>query len=262
MIHPSRRRILEFASGELTAHRSRRVSAHLAACPRCRWQVQEIRSLREALVALPIPELPDDGWQQILARRQAGDVVLLPASTPAPAPAVRNRRLLRRAAFIALAVATAAVAATLTLPGGERRESPAPRVRQTAPTAVTPAAAPQPAAEATAGVSIDLEADTARLAVEGAGEQLRIRVRLVDDPAVGVRATGAAIGSVFRPVRGGLTVRGAPSGELLISIPRAARRVVLQVNGSTYLVKEAEGLRVLSPGADTAGAEFVLPVRP
>ncbi|HET7462347.1 MAG TPA: hypothetical protein VFJ82_13925, partial [Longimicrobium sp.] len=77
-----------------------RLAAHLLRCPRCRAAVDEMRALAESARAAPVPLPAPDALERILARRAAGERVLLPAD---PAPAARPR-VARRGVLVAAAV--------------------------------------------------------------------------------------------------------------------------------------------------------------
>lgn len=108
ILHPRFRTLARFADGEPDERHRARVAAHLARCPRCR---STVASLREATVRAreaTVPAPPADALERILARRAAGERVILP-TTP-PAPRRRPRRLLPAAAACALLLAAVATA--------------------------------------------------------------------------------------------------------------------------------------------------------
>lgn len=80
MMHPSERTLIRYAEGSLDERRKGRVSLHLERCARCRGAIVELRRIDEAARALPDPELPHGALDSILARRAAGERVILPVS--------------------------------------------------------------------------------------------------------------------------------------------------------------------------------------
>lgn len=99
--HPGYRRLSRFADGELGAREQERVASHLAACPRCREEVALIRRMADAARQIPAPPASERLLQQALARRAAGERVLLPTSD-AGAPSKRRPRTGRTAAIAAM----------------------------------------------------------------------------------------------------------------------------------------------------------------
>lgn len=103
--HPSFERLSGYADGELVGRRRDRVASHLAGCDRCRDTVRFIRELGRAARSLPAPEPPADAVPRFLARRAAGERVLLPLSDPVALEARPRRTLPAVAAVAALLVA-------------------------------------------------------------------------------------------------------------------------------------------------------------
>jgi putative transcriptional regulator len=67
--HPSSDRLLEFATGGLSAHRSLVVGAHLQACADCAGEVAVSEAIGGALLsALPPAAMADDAFARLLAR--------------------------------------------------------------------------------------------------------------------------------------------------------------------------------------------------
>ena len=113
MMHPSFRRLVQFASGELSAFHRPRLAQHLERCAACRASVAEIRALPAAVAELTSPVPPTGAWDAIAARVAAGEPVILPAAESAP----RARRLpnaLRAAAVVAVLLAAGAVSGVFT----------------------------------------------------------------------------------------------------------------------------------------------------
>lgn len=274
-LHPPFDRLRAFADGdEADGRRARRTAAHLRDCAACRARVTAFRErrtqLREATTLPPPPE----SWERILARREAGEELLLPSGpVPIAVPDAREAgrgRVLRRAAVL---LACAAGIASATVPGSPVRAwlgdvlagDPAGAPSAAAPPASggRNAADSAPAASAAArapeaGVAVAPAAGEVRVVVD-ADPALRIRVRLTDGARAEVRGRGAAAGARFASGRGRITVTGAGAGgELEVLLPRGARRASLTVGGRRYVALEDGRLTVLVR-ADSSGAEIVFP---
>jgi hypothetical protein len=249
--HLSEGTLQRMLDGELAGPELGGVQQHLSGCPGCR---AELRALEAAFatVALQVPLLDPHEVSLDLAhaawrRRMRGEWKL------------HLRRQLPRAAIILLAVAGVASA---TVPGGPlwrwleslRHEQPA----AVASTETVPTGGP--AAAGFAGVSIDPADGELTVVVERASRELRIRVRLADQPRMSVRGIGDAAAAQFSMGRGRVNVAEVGAGELEVVIPRTANRATISVDGRRFLLKDGETVHVLVP-ADSAGAEIVFPVR-
>jgi thiol-disulfide isomerase/thioredoxin len=107
MLHPRSFLLSAFADGALPPARRDRVAAHLAACARCRATVESYRALGAAASSLAAAPLPADGLAAVLARRAAGERVILPVEDAPPRRAAHPA--LRAAAGIVLLLVSAAV---------------------------------------------------------------------------------------------------------------------------------------------------------
>lgn len=105
--HPSFERLSRYADAELTGKARERVASHLAGCTRCRDTIRFIRDLGEVARNLPAPEPPADALPRLLARRAAGERVILPTADPVPIEAEQKRALPAIAATIVLFMAGA-----------------------------------------------------------------------------------------------------------------------------------------------------------
>jgi thiol-disulfide isomerase/thioredoxin len=85
ILHPSFRRLCRFAEDDLPAPERQRIARHFARCPRCRDTLSFLRGLSEAAAGLEAPQPSGDSLQRVLARRAAGERLILPAAAPAPA---------------------------------------------------------------------------------------------------------------------------------------------------------------------------------
>ncbi|HEU0013148.1 MAG TPA: hypothetical protein VFQ45_05665 [Longimicrobium sp.] len=268
MGHPRFELIRALAAGALAGDERACVARHLERCARCRAAMASIPALvRRVEQATDLP-VPDGAWERILARRAAGERVIVPAMPTGAIAVARPARTLplRRAAVVGLAlggIASAALAVPLVTdwlrPGAEAGE--ARRPASPAPAAPAPEAKAAAEEVPVAGVSVTPSGASATVDVDGAGPELRIRVRVVDGGELEARAASGAAGAVFHPRPTGLRVENAGAGELELLLPRAVHRVMVRVDGRPYLLKEGEQLRVLAPAADTAGSEVLLRVR-
>lgn len=76
--HPRGATLLHFAHGEAAAGERRAVAGHLERCARCRAEVAGMRAMRAAARDLPAPAMRQQNAARVLARRAAGDRVILP----------------------------------------------------------------------------------------------------------------------------------------------------------------------------------------
>lgn len=223
--------------------------------------------MRTVLRATGLRRAPFGAWDRIQARIEGGDVVLLadvePAEDAAEAHPVRGRWVV--AAVVLLVVAVALSAA---IPGSPLRrwlEGNTP-VRDTT-TPDEPAAVPSGDSVVEAGVlqttlivaAID---GSVSIEIERADPALDLRVRTTDASQTEVRVSGMAATARFRSGPGRLTIAQPGAGAILLLLPRGVERITLRVDGTPYLVKDGERLRVLAPLADTAGSEIILRVPP
>ncbi|PYO43902.1 MAG: hypothetical protein DMD29_01400 [Gemmatimonadetes bacterium] len=91
LLHPSLKTLKGFADAELAERRRPRIAAHLADCDRCRRQVAGLRTMRDRLRGLRVPEPSEELFARIEASRAEGRRVILPGAEPQSPP---NRRAL------------------------------------------------------------------------------------------------------------------------------------------------------------------------
>lgn len=201
----SRHRSLSELAGldELSPPKRDRVRTHLADCQRCRDELAFARETRAALRAVTTPRAAPDTLDRILARRRAGERVILPADVPRERP---RRRLAVPIAVGATLVAAVAIAAELLLRHPVDPSLTAPESR---------------AAEASApvGVAIVPTGSEVEVRILGTGG-LRIEATLHDGRELGVRGRGAAESARFRASSAGITVSEVTGGTLEVRIPR------------------------------------------
>jgi peroxiredoxin len=98
--HPTFETLSRYVDRELERGRHERVAAHLASCARCRATIRFVHELRAVARALPVPDPAEDALERILARRAAGERVILPVSGPVAVEPAPRRRLLPAAVIL------------------------------------------------------------------------------------------------------------------------------------------------------------------
>jgi hypothetical protein len=86
ILHPSFRRLCRFAEDDLPASGRQRTAEHLARCPRCRDTLSFLRGLSATAAGIEAPRPSGESLEHALARRAAGERVILPIADPDPAP--------------------------------------------------------------------------------------------------------------------------------------------------------------------------------
>lgn len=255
-LHPTIDSLQQFAGHEGGG----RIADHLAGCTECRETVVWVRSARDMLRQGGEIAAPADAWERIRTRLADGDLVLLPADS-VPEDRAQSIRPLVRAAAAGLILLAAGVAAAV--PGSPVREWLRDVVARIDPP--TAASVDSPFAPVEVGaptiVAIEPYAGSAAVDVTDPDTAVQLRVRLVREAALTVRADGDAAGATFSSGPGRLTIAGPGNGDIRIDVPRDAANVTISVDGRPYLVRRGGELRIYLPGVDTAGAEIVLPIR-
>jgi hypothetical protein len=263
MLHPALHELRAFADDELSAGARGKATRHLSACQRCRDEVAWVESTQSALRAAPVLVAPARSWSKIQERIDRGDIVILPPDSVAPAIEHSPRRTVI-AAILVLVLAGGAAAVVqrqairdwFTARSIENR-SPG----EATPTPVAPAPVPKPApAPVTTQLAVAPYNGVLSVTITQPSAELRLRVRLGDQSDLELIATGPAGTGQFRSGPGRLVIENPGPGEVLLTLPRRANRVSVQVDGRTLLVLQGSEVRLLVP-ADTSGPEFILPVR-
>jgi anti-sigma-K factor RskA len=123
--------VATYLLGKLEADETAAFEAHLAGCPGCRRELEELRSLPELLAtatpAVPLPDALRDrtlaAVRQAAARAEPAPAAEAPARSTeatapaAPAPALTRRGRWRRRRWLVAAVAAAVLVAALAIPG-------------------------------------------------------------------------------------------------------------------------------------------------
>jgi hypothetical protein len=255
MIHATEGALQALADDELPVADRLRLERHLEECPACTTELHALRAasaeLSSAVQTVDRPAPVDAAYREFVRRRASGGRW---------GPEVR--RSLQRAAILVLAVAGVASA---TIPGSPIRqwvgELLEPSTSESARAiAIQPEVAPTAAAAAetsATGVSVLPANGRVTVALESPVPELEVRVRLSDREFAEVQVTGAAAAARFRTSPGRIEVAGAEAGEIRIGLPRSARNAAVQINGKLFVYKEGDQLRLLTPAADSAGAEIV-----
>lgn len=229
---------------------------HLAACPICRAQYVEVKDANDSLasaLALLDPPLP-----QAPAKMR-----------PRPPSMARRgnwgRFELTRAAAMLLVFAAAASAA---IPGSPFRAWLASTLEsgEVASAGESEAIVPGPASAAAAaapaetGVSVDLANGSFEVILTEAAPELQIRALLIEGVRGAVYARGDAVDARFSTARGTIRLDGIAGGELRVEIPRSADAASVVIEGRTYLIKDANQLRLI-PADESAPTEVRFEVR-
>jgi hypothetical protein len=263
MLHPALHELRAFADDELSPGARGKATRHLNACQRCRDEVAWVERTRSALRAAPVLTAPVRSWSKIQERIERGEIVILPSDSAAFA--IEHSR--RRAVIAAILVLVLAGGAAAVVQRQAIRDwftassidngQPGPAASMPATTAPLAKPAPEPV---TTQLAVSPDNGVLSVTITQPSAELRLRVRLGDQPDLELIATGTAGTGQFRAGPGRLVIENPGPGELLLTLPRRANRVSVQVDGRTLLVLQGSEVRLLVP-ADTSGPEFILPVR-
>jgi anti-sigma factor RsiW len=260
-----------YLDGSLAAADRIGVDEHVSGCEQCAEQLEELRAAAR-LFSSSI-SLLNHPSRLAHAQQAAAQVLRNPPARVLTfgRPAVQARTLVRAATL----VLGFAAAASATIPGSPTRDwlvtaweriaatfGDAPEVavpQPVAPTVTTPAVEPAPPTPV-AGVSVRPGAGRVEIVLRGSASV--IRVRLVDGERAVVQASGGAASASFQTGPGRVQVTGGTGGELLVDIPRSADRVLLVVNGQTYLTREDGEVSVPGPASENTGSEFLFRIQP
>lgn len=241
-MHLSDRRIIAFARGDNPRWLRRRLVNHLQACPSCRARLARMGEVRDAVreaTNVPAP----DRFQEVLARLDEGEVVILPIAQPNPTRPLISRRVAAIAAALAISAAGAVAALRVLGPMGPTAGIEAPIMAPAVPTPV-------------AGLALPLSADSFVVRIAAPWTPTAVRVALTSGEAVEVMGVGAASRSQFQATPEGIDVSETPGGELRVSVPVSAGRVLVR-HGAILLVEVAEGRFLIHSPARLQGDSLV-----
>jgi len=262
MGHADSGTLMAYLDGELPGREQSVVESHLDGCGPCTAELDDLRgmsfefSTAVALVDGPVPMLR--ARANIASRVRTGTASASLRRVPAD---------LLKAAAVVLLLAGAASAA---IPGSPLRRLVESIVEETSalihpqvqPTVVEapepvmatpPAAAEQHSSGQSLGVSPSL--GRARVSIQGAVAGASITVRLVDTNVVQVTAVSSDE-TRFESGAGFIDVYDNASG-VIIEVPRSVASMTVEVDGSSYFVKDGARTRLLGPGSETGPGEFV-----
>ena len=100
--HPRHARLSRYADGDLPVSRRARIATHLADCPHCRSRLRFIRHAGELARSLEAPRVSPAVLDDAIARRWAGERVLLSSEPPGARPSAPRRILSPIAAALTL----------------------------------------------------------------------------------------------------------------------------------------------------------------
>lgn len=248
--HPEDGTLLARLDGELAPREREAVRRHLGGCERCRRRLEALKgAARTFSRAVSLVDRPPPRAEPPAAGRGA------PAGRARRGP--RRSRWLRSAWLKAAVLLLTVVGVAAAVPGSPVRGWIERSLRglglagpdQAAPVAREDSGGRRPAAAS--GVSVPLRDGHVLIRLGDAPAGTEVRVRLVGGTEASVRATGGR----YRTAPGRLELQAPSAGPVAVDVPRSAT-ARLEVDGRPVLVKESDGLRVLTPSADTAGSEI------
>lgn len=225
ILHLPDRLIIAFARDDGPRWVRRHIVAHLQRCPPCRGRLARLGDVRDVIREATDVSAPDR-FQDVLARLDEGDVVILPTAQPTRARPLLSRKIAVIVAALAVSAA-GAFAAVKVLGPDSPTEIDAPI---SAPAVRSPAA----------GLAVPLSTDSFVVRIATPRSPTTVRVGLTSGDAVEVTGSDAASRSRFEATGEGIHVSETPGGELRVSVPVSARRVLVR-HGDTLLLEVAEG---------------------
>jgi hypothetical protein len=228
---------------ELEPARRAAVRDHLAECPACRERLSFTRDVRAAAAALATAgEPPADTLPRVLARRAAGERIILPVNDPDPAPAPTRRRVLLMA--ISAAALVAAVVAAQLVRRHTHEVVPSPAMDSTRP--MSPV-----------GVAMIPGRGPTSVRIAGTG-RIRVEALLHDGDELSVRGRGAAVTARFGVDGGGITATELTGGTVEVRIP-GGTTTRLFLNDRLELTSDGRTLRAERSGALSDRAALEIP---
>ena len=265
MRHPDLTSLRAFALDD--GDRGSGTAGHLERCTDCRATVVSMRSIvatvREDFTQSAPPQVLDG----IIARRAAGDRVILADVEEID---TRRRDMSRVTLPWAVAILLGASVVAAAMPGSPLRqwitETITQRVPDTSPTPVVPPAPAAPASPSTADTSVSgvsiFATDSVWVTVDPVLRPVRIVLRMTSQPELEVRGMDEAARATFRPRVNGIRVSGLAGGTLHIDVPMAARAFQLRVGDVVYARKAGAGGISTRARVDSTDAGLVFDVNP
>lgn len=267
MNHAAEGLLQAYLDDELIGEEKSSVVAHVGACAECSRQLAELkaadvivgRALRmlgsapaDLVPATPVVTLdldraraarsgarhsmPQFGYGSLA--RAAAMVLLLAGGVAAVVPGSPVRRWVVRSAERIAALFTS-----------EKPAAPA-----VTPATTTAAEKPFVAAE---GLGIAPDNGQVRVLIWSAAAGSSVRVTFVDTPRPFVQYSEDAKEARFRSSRGRLEILDLGAGAAEVQLPRSLRSATIDVNGTQYLYKQGDSLRVTGPVVRRTADEIV-----
>jgi anti-sigma factor RsiW len=247
MPHIAEHELIEYLDRELSSGRRADVARHLAACPACAAGLDRLQANSEKLTAAlqRFDATPDYDIEALLALRKSRGRRHL------------TLRALAKAAVLVFVVGGAGAAA---IPGSpvqawvqdgwsDARSWLGLAVDDQAP---APSVVEQPGRSRTAGIAVPLVDERVRIDLRDAASDALIRVSLTQGTEAAVTAEDAS----YRTGSGWIEIRGAGPGVIRIEIPERAVSAIVSVDGAPKVLKEGDGLRLVSAPGATSTSEL------
>lgn len=265
--HPGEARLAAYLDGELGEEARASVARHLERCSPCSDTLAELRrsaeSFSEAVSALtpPAPETTAEELRRRASRRDDGGGGPAGEEEERVLPLAPRRWSTATRVAASLAVLFGAAAA---LPGSPIRGWVGESVQRVqvllgGQDDRRPAVEAEPAerdgdADERSGVAVASEDGSFTIVLEDVPGTAAIRVRQVDGPRAAVWNADGDYGTAA----GRIQVRSPSSDEILVEVPRSARRVRLEVNGRLAAVKRDGELEATLPVTGAAEGGFTI----
>jgi hypothetical protein len=258
-----------YIDGEVTGEAEAALVAHIGTCATCGQELDELRSAAEMfhgamalMIGTPALEAARTG---ILRASRTHDTAI-PSIAPKRGGIGRFAAgSLARAAALVLLVAGGAAAI---IPGSPLRRwitqgiDRAGAALSSAPPEATPLPPVEPATVERelvpgAGMFIAPVNDQVRVFVYAAGGEGRLTVRLVDASMASVQTDSSARNVTFRRSAGRMDILNLGTSHAEIRLPRTLGAASVEVNGTPYLIKDGDQVRVTGPTVRRTSDEIV-----
>jgi hypothetical protein len=264
MKHTDEGLLQAYIDGEVTDEAKASIVAHLDTCAECDRELEELRgaaaSFRSAMSLMGSSADTAAARERVLRAHKA----VIPIESRRPFQSVA-RGSLARAAGLVLLVATGAAAM---IPGSPLRRWLGTGIDRISsaisprPAAVPVVPAPAPAVVRRAMVpgpemSIAPVNGRVRVAVFATAGSGQLSVRLVDGDRTSVQADSSAHAVAFRSAAGRIEILNLGTSDAVIELPRSLRGATIEVNGTTFFVKDGDSTRVTGPVVRRTDSEVV-----